>query len=403
MSRRRRKLLVKLAVMLASACVALVVGEAALRVLLPRQDRLYVWPPGMRRTLRPLTGIMPGVEGEARFIVNSDGFRADELTPDFSYRILAVGGSTTECLYLDQDEAWPQLLQKNLNEKQHSQKVWVGSAGKSGPNTRDNIVQLRHILSQFKQLDALILLVGVNDLSTRLRQDAGYDPNFMRREDAERQLLSRAFAAPFEESLPFYKRTAVWRLLREVKASVRPSREAVVEDEAGKQFVVWREHRRSASAIRRTLPDLNADLDEYARNVNTIIDLARQKSVRVVFVTQPYMWRPGLAPELNDLLWMGGIGNFQEEGGKEYYSVEALANGMELYNQTLLKTCRDRGAECVDAAALVPKDTTAFYDDVHLNEGGARRLAEILSDYLTRAGFAPTRGNAVSVGAPALH
>jgi hypothetical protein len=62
---------------------------------------------------------------------------------------------------------------------------------------------------------------------------------------------------------------------------------------------------------------------------------------------------------------------------------------MELYNQTLLKTCRERGAECVDAAALMPKDTTAFYDDVHLNESGARMLAEILSDYLTRAGFAP--------------
>jgi lysophospholipase L1-like esterase len=318
MSRRRRGLLMKLAVLLAGTCLALVVGEAALRVLLPRPDRLYVWPPRMRRTLRPLPGIMPGVEGDARFIVNSDGFRADELTPDFSYRILAVGGSTTECLYLDQDEAWPQLLQKGLDESQHSRKVWVGNAGKSGLNTRDNIVQLRHILEQFKQLDALILLVGVNDLSTRLKQDAGYDPDFMRREDAERQLLSRAFAAPFDESLPFYKRTAIWRLLMELKASVGPPREAVVEDEAGKQLAVWREHRRNASSIRRTLPDLNAALDEYARNVNAIIDLARQKSVRVIFVTQPSMWRPGLAPELSDLLWMGGVGNFQEEGGKEY-------------------------------------------------------------------------------------
>lgn len=337
------------------------------------------------------------MEGEARFIVNSDGFRADELTPDFTYRILAVGGSTTECLYLDQEESWPHLLQKGLNESRHSQKVWVGGAGKSGLNTRDNIVQLRRILEQFKQLDALILLASVNDLSTRLRQDASYDPDFMRRDDAERQLLGRAFAAPFDESLPFYKRTAVWRLLREVKASARPPRE-VVEDEAGKQLILWREHRRSASAIRQMLPDLNAALDEYARNLNTIIDLARQRSVRVIFVTQPSMWRPGLPPELSDLLWMGGVGDFQEEGGKEYYSVEALAKGMELYNETLLKTCRERGAECVDAAALMPKDTGSFYDDVHLNESGARRLAEILTEYLTRGG-----GDAARAGAAALH
>ena len=48
-----------------------------------------------------------------------------------NYRILTLGGSSTECLVLDQTEAWPQLLQDRLNETNKYQ-VWVGNAGQSG-------------------------------------------------------------------------------------------------------------------------------------------------------------------------------------------------------------------------------------------------------------------------------
>lgn len=128
----RRKVLVKAAVLLVSTWIALVIGEVALRAMFTRPHEYYVGPPHMRRVFRPLTGIMPGVEGESRYITNSEGVRADELTADVTYHILAVGGSTTECLYLDQDEAWPHLLQTSLNENQHAYKVWVGNIGKSG-------------------------------------------------------------------------------------------------------------------------------------------------------------------------------------------------------------------------------------------------------------------------------
>jgi lysophospholipase L1-like esterase len=380
-------MLVKAAVLLVSTWIALVIGEVALRAMFPRPHEYYVRPPHMRRVFRPLPGIMPGVEGESRYITNSEGVRADELTADVTYHILAVGGSTTECLYLDQDEAWPHLLQTSLNENQHAYKVWVGNVGKSGLNTRDHIVQLRYLLNQYENIDAVILLVGVNDLTSRLRQDAGYDPNFLQRADAEQQLLRRNFSIVSDKSLPFYKKTALWRLLRDVKTYAFPPQyaEGETQDEAGKIYATWRERRRNAAAIRQTLPDLNTALAEYAGNINTIIDLTRHKSVRLILVTQPVLWQRDIPEELNALLWIGGVGDFQKEAGKEYYSVDALATAMGLYNETLIKTCRERQAECFDLASLMPKDTTAFYDDVHLNEGGARKVAEALTEYLTKA------------------
>jgi lysophospholipase L1-like esterase len=382
----RRRVLVKACVLFAGTCVALLVGEVALRVVLPLPQEYYVRPPHMRRVFRPLSTIMPGVEGESRYITNSEGIRGDELTPEVDYRVLAVGGSTTECLYLDQDEAWPHLLQMKLNESGRGRKVWVGNVGKSGLNTRDHIVQLRYLLNQFHDINAVILLVGVNDLTSRLKQDAGYDPNFLQRPDAEQQLLRRNFSIISDRSLPFYKKTAGYRLLRDAKTALFPPRYAwgETQDEAGKIYLTWRERRQNAPVIRRTPPDLNSALEEYARNINTLIELARSRSVRLILVTQPFMWRRDIPSRLNGLLWMGGVGDFQKEDGKEYYSVEVLADAMELYNETLLRTCRERGAECVDLSPVVPKDINAFYDDVHLNESGAAIVAEALAKYLIR-------------------
>ena len=112
-----------------------------------------------------------------------------------------------------------------------------------------------------------------------------------------------------------------------------------------------------------------------------MIDVANEKSVRLILVTQPTLWRPDLPEDLAALLWFGGIGNFQAESGKPYYSAGALDRAMQAYNDTLLQVCRQRQVECVDLTSMLAKDTTVFYDDVHFNESGARKVAAVLADY----------------------
>ena len=121
---------------------------------------INVWPPHLNIVFRPDPDILPGVQGDARFVINSSGIRGDELADDQNYRILAIGGSTTECAYLDQGETWPYLLQNRL-ARVMGQKVWVGNVGKSGMNTRDHILHTKYLLPQFPKIDAVLLLVGV--------------------------------------------------------------------------------------------------------------------------------------------------------------------------------------------------------------------------------------------------
>jgi len=83
-----------------------------------------------------------------------------------------------------------------------------------------------------------------------------------------------------------------------------------------------------------------------------------------------------MSPEHEALLWSGGVGDYQETPSAPYYTSRALAEGMERYNATLRGTCAELGVDCLDLAALLPRDTSVFYDDVHFNEAGARLVAE---------------------------
>lgn len=366
-----------------STAVALLLCEAVLQFALRsiHNKGYYLWPPNLKAVFKPSPDVMPGISGDSEFRTNSHGIRGDELSSQHTYRILAIGGSTTMCGYLDQSETWTNLLQEILNRNTGNQQVWAGNGGLSGATTNHHLTALQYLPLRELKIDTVVLLIGINDLSKRLSHDKDYDPHSPEKPGAKNELLAETFRGTFDiySEDPIHKRTAIWQMLRRAK---RLMSEAHIEDERGKIYITWREHRQRASEIRDELPDLSSALEEYARNINKIIDTTQEKPVRPIFMTQPTMWKPGLPQNLDALLWLGGIGDFQKESGKPYYSVAALEKGMKAYNDTLLRVCRERHVECLDLASVLEKDTTVFYDDVHFNEGGSRKVADTLSRYM---------------------
>ena len=338
---------------------------------------------------KPNPNIMPGTSGSARFAINSVGLRGDELTPAHTYRILAIGGSTTQCSYLDQSETWSYLVQQTLTERT-SHNVWVGNAGMDGRTTRHHLTAMQYLPLREMRIDTIILLIGANDFGARLKQDDGYDPNFLAKPEAASILFNQTFTARKHLDIiyptdPFYKTTVLWQMQRKLKRLVLEKIDPyTIQDQSGEIYITWRKHRQQAAEMRNELPDLSSALEEYARNINKMIDIAQEESVRLIFMTQPTMWKSNLPVELEGLLWLGGIGNFMAESGKVYYSAGALEKGMDKYNSTLLSICRERQVECIDLSSILEKDTTVSYDDDHFNEGGARKVATILSNYLLR-------------------
>jgi len=366
-------------------------AEVLLRVFAPADNRYYIWLPNHSATLNPQPGLMPGVGPIAHFHVNSQGIIGREWASerDTEYRILTIGGSTTECLYLDQDKSWPALLQQGLGATPDGRTIWVGNLGKAGFNTRDHLALMRLAIDQY-DVDAIVMLIGGNDLVHRLIEGDSYDPRFTEKEVEYRAWLVSRFASvpPSMDDVQqsILRRTALWQLARRLNRLYKSWKAPIVQDEAGDWLVRMRKARQTARLIKE-LPDLNSGLDEYERNVTAIIQEAQRRSIRIVLVTQPTFWKANAPEAEHNLLWMG----WRPDGS--FYTTEALAKAIDAYNQRLLATAEKLNVECVDLAARLPRSLDVFYDDMHFNEHGSQLVSERLADHFRVHDAYGPRGN----------
>jgi len=387
-SKNIKKAIAGIILIIISFGTSLLIIEVLIRIILPdfrydpKKFKYEIWPAQYEVTLYPDSSIMTGISGPAYIRTNAQGLRGDDFPNHETFTILALGGSTTECLYLDQTETWPQILQQRLNESLSNTTFWVGNGGKSATSTRHHILQLRYALEQYPKVDLILILMGVNDFAKRLARGRSYEAEKYFGPKEEGRYFSKAFKRHPRLKYPFYNKLALWRVLSKGKKLFDLYFSDTRQDPEGKAYSRWRKNRQLSPPKLQKLPDLRGALKEYETNIGTLIQLANQQKIQLIFVTQPSMWRKNLTPYLDSLLWLGGIGHYQNAPGADYYSVESLAKGMALYNQVLLNTCVQHRIQCFDLAPTIPKDTGTFYDDVHFNEQGALKVAGELNKYL---------------------
>jgi lysophospholipase L1-like esterase len=394
-SRHLEAIAANLALAAVAAILSVGLAEVALRLFLPESSGYYVFAPNSLTVTTPLPDVMPGVDGTAEFRTNAHGIRGEELGPDGSeYRILTLGGSTAQNVYLDQSEAWPLMVGRLLGPTADRRRTWAGSVGRSGATARTNVVQFRHLVPSLPRMDAVVMLLGVNDLGAALRQGWAYAAAPSLGDSAVewahvRQGFVRVpgrlqdqFPEYAEADVPTYKRLALWQMARLSRDAWVMRTGGLRQDRFGETLTAWRSHRRGSALIHDSLPPLDAPLAEYRGSLESLADMAEAYEVRLVLMTQPVLWRADLSEAERALLWMGGTGDFQNDPTQAYFAPGPLAEGMRAYNEVLLAVCRERVVECVDLAVAVPADTTMFYDDVHPTEAGSRAFAETLAAYL---------------------
>jgi lysophospholipase L1-like esterase len=314
--------------------------------------------PGLEFIYRPTAGIMRDVGGEAHVRFNSWGVRGDEPpAPGTAYRVLCLGGSSTACTYLDDSKTWPKRLEQELNAAALNRKFWVGNAGLPGYRS-DGHLKFLEDSPLVERIDCVVLQAGINDFMACL---AGPRP-----------------------TPPWWTRSGVWLLAGALARRVADAG-AVVEDAAGSVYVRRRAIRQAAPTDSRK-PELAPCLDTYKNNLERIVDVCRQKNVRLIFTTQPALWRGDLDDENLALLWFG-----QLRDGR-FLSVEQLRQGMDRYNETLRAVCHERKVELIDLAPL-NGDASVFYDDCHFTETGAGRVAAIVAEWIARQPLPPVESD----------
>ncbi len=379
----QKEIFSKAGLVIVSILLSLFIAELILRFLYPEQTKYFVWQPNLQHTFYPDSNILHGLNGASQFSINSQGFRGDEFENDSRQKYICLGGSTTECLYLDDNETWQHQLQLLMGSRTALPPA-IGSIGKSGCTTREHYLQLKYYVPQIGKIDGVMLMVGLNDMMKRLSHDTLFEDNFQLTQQVEDSLVNTIFLSNEKENV-WWRKTNLFQFAQNILHRTKKVEWQNVQDDEGKIYKTWRANRQRAAVVLYSLPDLSSALNEYERNLQLIYEETQKQGIKLIVVNQSALYKDTMSVYENNLLWMGGVGNFQEERGHAYYSSKALRKGLQLYNGRLQQFCSDKHyIKFVNLATSLPCDTSVFYDDCHFNESGAKKVAGIIAEQIIR-------------------
>jgi lysophospholipase L1-like esterase len=313
-----------------------------------------------------------GITGPSHFTTGPNCVRA-QTTPEPAQdiRILAIGGSTTECVYLDDSETWPALSQERVTKTRGIEDVWIGNVGISGFYTKDHI---RFVADSplMKGTNVLIVQPGINDLWRFLAGEEDHT-NFVRFEGSA-GIGSPDVAESPQPYRPVWTRSRVIQLFHTLRADPPPPE--AQEGVGGAEYAIRREKRATAD-VTAELPDLTEGVRAYRQRILTMIERARSRNIALLFTTQPVLWRSDLPSEEAAQCWFGWLED------ERYLTLGALRSAMDLYNAALLDVCAEANVPCVDLSSMNGKSAW-FYDDCHFTEAGAEEVARLVSPGLAQ-------------------
>lgn len=346
--RRRAAEFVLLGGMIVASLIAV---ELVLRNLPPPPPPLFHQAPANLSVTVSRKGETP----KKIFTTNSEGIRGPEYAANAELRVLCVGGSTTQCHYMDDSTVWTHLLMLDLQTLLPGKSVWVGSTGIPGFATPQHLkyVQENPVFGRYTHA---VFLIGVNDvlhwLSFKAPQNKGGQP--------------APPSPPYWQKLATYQRitalfTASPNSLMNA-ADAWPLAQARRERAEGKRLDAYASPQRA--------------LNVYREHINAMIERCREVGVQPVFVTQPVLWAKDLPPNVESQLWMGKT---RVEG--EFMGTAPLRELMDQFDATLVQACRERKVPVVDLT-FMNGNFDYFFDDCHFTERGAEVVANAIAEGL---------------------
>jgi lysophospholipase L1-like esterase len=302
-----------------------------------------------------------GLSSERMLTTNAWGLRGDAVPGEWDKfeTILAIGGSTTHCYYLDDSKTWPAQFQKILRLKRPN--VWVGNTGVDGHSTRGHLVTMKYIVKSVRP-SALIYLTGMNDLYLSFEKSKRDAPVYQ----------FTAFEPEWWEHFRLLQIARLWKvILIDGVPTSRHSKHFNYDPKVNPDAVY--------DAAPEDLSLWLVTLQEYRANLESLISQGRELGCRMVFMTQPLLF--------------GDAEKWDQMMGKEFWSGEQkfIISGatywklLQAYNQELIEVCKENKIPCLDLASKIPHSEEYFYDIVHLTEYGALKVAEYAADVWEKA------------------
>jgi lysophospholipase L1-like esterase len=261
-------------------------------------------------------------------------------TNDDVKKIVFLGGSTTEQIFVSENKRWQSVLERNLNSSHLRRTYKVINGGVSGNHTLHSTLNLIAKVIPLKP-DYVVLMHNINDLGV-LRETGSY------------------WNAPQNRSLVQVQNMRFFYIIaREIKDLLMPNIYLLVNNlrTGNDEFAEFRMQKNFG---------IDVIEDEFRRALITFLDVSRAWDIEPILMTQFNRIN------VNDDLF---IRTFSDKDAEIYVTK------YHRLNEIIRNVGLTHKVDVIDLAELLPSSNAYMYDAVHLNEKGSEFVANILSNY----------------------
>lgn len=273
---------------------------------------------------------------------NNLGFRGPELNTDSNkLKIICMGGSSTECYFLNDGKDWPSLLAGKLKEM--NQGIWVNNAGFSGKTIVDHLALLKKPVLKIKP-DYIFLMCGLDNIGQQIKKNKFIEKS---RLDA----FFHFFELPKLVKNPGKNEVAPsFKLLDLNNAEMLEMSDSLVLQRIAKEQML--------------INDYRSYLQEFA-------DVCKANNIQLVLISEVILFG-----EERDLVSDVHLENIRI--GDINGRTEALL--LKQYNKTTYEIAEINQLPFINLSARLPKDSRFFYDGFHFTNEGAEMVSTIILD-----------------------
>ncbi len=281
-----------------------------------------------------------------RFATDKNGFLLPSLVHENADLTLAfIGGSTTECMYVDADKRFHYVVGQSLSND--TRKVNTINAGVSGNDSLNSINAYLNKIIPLKP-NIAILMHNINDLSTLLHEGSYWNKN--------------AYRSPIvydDKSLKAFIKTALpnsFELLYRLKSQFTGPVDEFAHDR-GKTKTFDSKH----------------IYQQFEENLTLFISISKAKGIQPILMTQANRFT-----DEPPKVVMAEFKNL-ETLGIEYLQFKTLFDGM---NDRIRQVALKHNITLIDLAKNIPPTREYIVDSVHFNNEGSELVAKLITEQL---------------------
>jgi lysophospholipase L1-like esterase len=319
-----------------------------------RDVRLREYSPSINTYIHPTDEYMKRfntkqlVQKKYRFRTDSMGFiMPSKIHEKPDIKIVFLGGSTTECGFVEEENRFPNLACRIL-EKVSGEKINSFNAGVSGANSMHS---LNTLINKILPLNPnyVILMHNLNDLSTLVYTGTYWN------ESARSLILN-------QKKITFGLR--IRRFIRKIIPHTYNAIKNLFSEETIDEWAGYRQRKISIPKEKILLT--------FKKSLETFICVCRTWDIRPVLMTQMnrFSQKKPSAPQYKSI--------FKNVNYSDY---------LEVYNRmndVIRDTALANNVILIDLEKFVPREIKYMYDEVHLNDKGSILVSKIISNELKK-------------------